>query len=248
MLDLVSEEENVGRLTGIAFERLLGLLDEENPAALQDLYATASDRYMILAGKGRRTPDENLGLDRLDSALRLMLGEHGLMVFAAQLLRIHAGARCGANAFRKAGGRIADAWLALGAAAAICRERLGRTPLPINGQRLSSLAANAAEAAEALQEMRTGHRVFGWGRRDRQAAERGTARLLHRLGRLQAGLPAWLAAGALLGPADASWAQRAARIESCYRTAGLLACTSIMQETGTAFREVSHLTREGLES
>lgn len=250
MLDLVSEEDNVSRLAGMSFEHLLALLDDQSPAALQDLYAAASDRYMILAGKGRRTPDEDMDLDRLDSSLRLMLGAHGLMVFVAHLLQVFSGARQGTNAFRGAGGPGADlaaASLALGTAAATSREHFQRTPLPIDGERLAHLAEHAAQAAEALDDMGAGGRGPGWPGARRRAARRGTTRLLGQLRSSHAGAAAWLAAGALLGPAAMRPALRAERLEGCYRTAGLLACTVIEQETGHAFRESSDLIREGLE-
>jgi len=99
MLDLVAEEEMIARIAGVTFEDLLYVLDEESPADLRELYAGASDRYMILAGKGKRTRDENVELDRLDSALRMILGEEGLLALAARLARVIDAARTGAVVF-----------------------------------------------------------------------------------------------------------------------------------------------------
>lgn len=86
ILDLVTEEERISHLTGMAFEQLLSWVDELHPAQLTETYERVVDRYLVLSGKGRRNSQEQIELDRLDSSLRFLLGEGGVLATTGRLL------------------------------------------------------------------------------------------------------------------------------------------------------------------
>ncbi|MBW1807954.1 MAG: hypothetical protein JRJ87_07130 [Deltaproteobacteria bacterium] len=249
MLDLVHEEEIVTQTSGMAFEQLLQTVDAVSPANLSDVYDQATDRYMVLAGKGTRTREENLELDRLDSSLRMVLGESGLLTFAARLIMVIDSARLGVLAFKTTSSSVKDlneARLTLGLAAATCRENFKRTPIPVNSKEISELFARASSIAATLSGIRSStpfwRRLFGF----EQVAGQTVARLLDQLDRSNSGNEAWLSAQKFLNPKKISSGERIERVNLCYQLSGLAACYRILLDAGEGFSNAAELVKGGL--
>jgi hypothetical protein len=238
MIDLVAEEERIAHLTGLGFEALLRALDDETPADLCARYALVTDRYLSLAGKARRTPEERVELDRLDSSLRMLLDEGGLMVQAGRLLRVReapraafatlAGPRLEAGALARIGALLADA-------ARVCREGL-RGPLPVPSEDLAEALGRTAEAIEELTGLVA-------GRATSRTARRGLARLTARLAAAGAGPAAW-AAAAELGEARPGRARTG--LAACWTAVGLVTCGHALERLERAIEELAGLVREDM--
>ena len=249
MLDLVHEEERLARIAGMPFEGFLLLVDCENPVNLCDMYTAASDRYLVLAGKGQRSRGENVELDRLDSSLQMVLGEKGLLAFTARLLRILGGARHGLIAFqtqKPSADLLCDARLALGVVEGIANGGLRGTPIPVNGEKISLWARRAGEATTSLLEVYDAWsglaRIFARSR----AASRCINDLVGRLAALESGDEPWLAAARLFDPDHASAGERVQRIIICHRLAGLWACAAIWEEAAERYQKAAGLVGESL--
>jgi hypothetical protein len=249
MLDLVREEERLARIAGMPFERFLLLVNCENPVNLCEVYPAASDRYLVLAGKGQRSRGENVELDRLDSSLQMVLGEKGLLAFTARLLRVLGGARHGLIAFQTENppaNLLCDARLALGVVEGIANNGLRGTPIPIDQAKISKWAHRAGEAATALQEVYDAWsgpaRIFARSR----AASRCVNNLVGRLAAPGSGDEPWLAAARLFDPDHASAGERVQRTGICYRLAGLWACAAIWEEAAERYHKAAKLVGESL--
>lgn len=249
MLDLVQEEERLARIAGMSFERFLLLVDLENPANLCEVYAAASDRYLVLAGKGQRSREEDVELDRLDSSLQMVLGEKGLLAFTARLLRILGGARHGLLAFqaeKPSADLLTDAHLALGVVEGIANGSLKGTPLPLDPARISKWARRAGEAATSLLEV---HETWSGPARifhRSQAASHCVNNLVGRLAAVGSGDEPWLAAARLFDPDQASPGERVERAIMCHRLAGLWACAAIWEEAAERYQKAAGLVGESL--
>jgi len=249
MLDLVQAEERLAEIAGMPFEKFLLLVDLENAASLYEAYSAASDRYLVLAGKGQRDRGENVELDRLDSSLQMVLGEKGLLAFTARLLRVLGGARHGLLAFqteKPSANLLADARLALGVVEGIANDGLKGTPIPVDGKKISGWARRAGEAAKSLLEVydtwsgpaRIFHRS--------QAASRCVNDLVGRLAAAGSGDQPWLAAARLFDPDHASPGERVERTIMCHRLAGLWACAAIWEEAAERYQKAAGLVGESL--
>ncbi len=248
MLDLVHEEERVAHLTGLGFEELLDALDRLDPGRLSDRYAEVTDGYMTLAGKGRRTREQNIALDRLDSALRMLLGERGLLVLAGRLLHIQRAAMLGLVVFGKAdpgAGELLLLQQGLARAAQLAEHGL-RGPIPVDGPGVADKAGRASAAAAALVHLRAGTGwLFGWSRRAR-VAEEGLSGLLGELAERDAARDAWQAAGELFDPAGSEAKELVCRLGLCRKVAGFLGCREIAWTTAGLITDLAGLVREGL--
>jgi hypothetical protein len=238
MIDLVAQEERISQLTGVGFEGLLRALDEETPAALCERYAQIADRYLTLSGKGRRTAEERVELDRLDSALRMLLDEGGLMVLAGRILLVRQVARDGLQAL--AGRRLhpvvlAQAAVRLREGAAFARAGL-RGPLPMPAQELARELEQAAAATEELVALGLGDAAG--------AARRGLGRLLGNLAARGAGPAAWAAAVELGGARRP--AQARTRLAACWTAAGLALCGGALRRLDERLLDIAALVREGI--
>jgi hypothetical protein len=249
MLDLVHEEERLARIVGMPFERFLLLVDCENPVNLCETYTAASDRYLVLAGKGQRSREEKVELDRLDSSLQMVLGEKGLLAFTARLLRILGGARHGLIAFqtqKPSADLLCDARLALGVVEGIANGGLRGTPIPVDGAKISEWARRAGEAATSLLEVYDAWsgpaRIFSRS----QAASRCVNNLVGRLAAMESGDEPWLAAARLFDPDHASAGERVERTIMCHRLAGLWACAAIWEEAADRYQKAAGLVGESL--
>ncbi len=248
MLDLVREEELVTRAAGMPFDRVLGLIDAVNAADLGDAYDAAGDRYMVLTGKGHRSGDEALELDRLESALRLVLGESGLLVFASRLISILDISYRAMTIFRGASAAHTNpdelAGL-LGSAAALCRERLGRTPIPLDAKKLEDSLACSAATASALARIVSGDGIFSrifYKRRAARAVGLMTDSLLAR-GAEQA---AWKGFGLLVDPQQASPRERHDRVVLVFRLSGLAGCLRAVGLASDALGKTAELVKGAL--
>jgi len=249
MLDLVHEEERLARIVGMPFERFLLLVDCENSVNLCEVYTAASDRYLVLAGKGQRSRGEKVELDRLDSSLQMVLGEKGLLAFTARLLRILGGARHGLIAFqtqKPSADLLCDARLALGVVEGIANGGLRGTPIPIDTAKISKWAQRAGEAVTSLLEV-----YDAWSGPARifyrsQAASRCVNNLVGRLADIESGDEPWLAAARLFDPDNASPGERVERIIICHRLAGLWACAAIWEEAADRYQKAARLVGESL--
>ena len=249
MLDLVQEEEIVAQAAGMPFEQLLQTVDAVSPSNLCDVYDQAADRYMVLTGKGARSRDENLELDRLDSSLRMVLGEAGLLTFAAHLIMVIDSARRGVLVFNTTSSSAKDlgeAQLTLGLAAAASRENFKRTPIPVNSKEISELFARASSIAATLIGIRSStpfwRRLFG----SERVAGQTVAKLLDQLARPDSGSQAWLSAQRFLNPQKFSPGERIERVNLCYQLSGLAACYRILQNAGDGFSNAAELVKGGL--
>ncbi len=249
MLDLVQEEERLAQIAGMPFDKFLLLVDWENPVNLCEVYAAASDRYLVLAGKGQRSRSENVELDRLDSSLQMVLGEKGLLAFTARLLRILGGARHGLLAFqteKPSADLLADARLALGVVEGIAVGGLKGTPIPVDAARISTWARRAGEAAAALLEVQDAWsgpaRIFYRS----QTASRCVNKLVGRLTALDSADEPWLAAAHLFDPDHASPGERVERTIMCHRLAGLWACAAIWEQAAERYQKAAGLVGESL--
>jgi len=248
MLDLVREEELVTRAAGMPFDRVLGLIDAVNAADLGDAYDAAGDRYMVLTGKGHRSGGEALELDRLDSALRLVLGERGLLVFASHLISILDISYRAMTIFR--GGPAGSADLddlagQLGLAAAMCRESFERTPIPLEAKKLGDSLACSAVTASALARIVSGNGIFSrifYRRRAAQAVGLMTDSLIAR-GAEQA---AWKGFGLLVDPQQTSPRERHNRVVLVFRLSGLVGCLRAVGLTSDAFGKTAELVNGAL--
>jgi hypothetical protein len=249
MLDLVHEEERLARIAGMPFERFLLMVDLENPENLAEMYAAASDRYLVLAGKGQRSREESVELDRLDSSLQMVLGAKGLLAFTARLLRILGGARHGLLAFqteKPPADLLIDARLALGVVDGLASDSLRGTPIPLNAEKISLWARRAGEAAASLLEV-----YDAWSGPARifyrsQAASRCVNDLVGRLAAMDSGDEPWLAAARLFDPDHASPGERVERTIMCHRLAGLWACAAIWEEAAERYQKAAGLVGESL--
>lgn len=249
MLDLVHEEERLARIAGMPFERFLLLVDCENPVNLCEVYSAASDRYLVLAGKGQRSRSENVELDRLDSSLQMVLGEKGLLAFTARLLRILGGARHGLLAFqteKPSADLLIDARLALGVVEGITNGGLRGTPIPMNGEKISLWARRAGEAATSLLEVYDAWSMSARIFHRSQAASRCVNDLVGRLAAVESGDEPWLAAARLFDPDHASAGERVQRTIMCHRLAGLWACAAIWEEAAERYQKAAGLVGESL--
>jgi hypothetical protein len=249
MLDLVHEEERLAHIAGMPFEKFLLLVDLENPANLYQVYSAASDRYLTLAGKGRRDRSEKVELDRLDSSLQMVLGDKGLLAFTARLLRILGGARHGLLAFqteKPSADLLTDARLALGVVEGIANDRLKGSPIPVDGSKISTWANRAGEAAQALLDV-----YDAWSGPARifyrsQTASRCVNKLVGRLAAKNSGDEPWLAAARLFDPDHASPGERVERTIMCHRLAGLWACAAIWEAAAERYQKAAGLVGESL--
>jgi len=239
MIDLVAQEERIAQLTGVGFEGLLRALDEETPAALCERYALITDRYLCLAGKARRSAEERVELDRLDSALRMLLDEGGLMVLAGRILLVRQVARLGLQAL--AGRRLRPAALAQAAVqlregAAFARAAL-RGPVPVPAEELARELEQAAAAVAELVALGLDGDAAG-------AVRRGLGRLLGRLALRGAGPAAWGAAVELAGGRRAGPAR--ARLAACWTATGLALCGGALRRLEGRLEDIAGLVREGI--
>jgi len=248
MIDLVNEEERVAHLTGQGFEELLSALDQENPSDLCDRYAELSDRYMVLQYKGQRSAEENLALDRLDSAFNMLLGVTGFLVLAGRLMALEHSAKGCAGVFRLGEApetALLQARMELAKMAELIRRGGLRGPVPAEGDQLLFHANRADRAAAALLEL---HGVTGWRAPLEKAglARRGLNRLFDELGEIQAPNEAWQAAARLLRPDQISASEQVRRLKICYRLAGIADCWTIAGSVRSKVRDLAELVREGL--
>lgn len=247
MLDLVQEEERVAHLTGLGFEELLDALDALEPADLSERYVEISDSYMVLAGKGRPSPEEAVSLDRLDSALRMLLTEKGLLVLAGRLLHIHRAAYLGALVFAQDKPRtkaLLGIQQSLARASRLADEGL-RGPVPVDAAGIADRARQASAAAASLVHLRAGGGwLTGWSNRA-QAAEEGLSRLLAELASRDADQSAWEAVETVFDP-QCGATELIRRLSACRKTAGWAGCAEILQTTGVRIMDLAGLVKEGL--
>jgi hypothetical protein len=248
MLDTVGEEDLVTRAAGMPFDRVLGLIDAVNQADLSAAYDAAADRYMVLAGKGHRSGDEALELDRLDSALRLILGESGLLAFAAHLFEIMDSAFFGATLFRgetASGTDFYELAGALASAAALCRESFTRTPIPLDAKKLGESLDGSAVASSALARIVSDNGIFSRITYKRRAA-RAVGMLTDSLLAQKAKNAAWVGFGLLVDPRQTSARERHARVGLVFRLGGLAGCLRAVRLTGDAFAKTAELVKGAL--
>lgn len=247
MLDLVREEEWVAHLTGLGFEELLSILDDESPADLCERYAEVADRYLVLSGKGHRSDAEELELDVLDSALRVLLGETSLLVLAGRLLTVLKVAWTSAVVFRlpaPPSDLLLRTRLDLGRLGRIAEMGL-KGPVPVETGWIAERARRASEAAAALSELEAGRGTWGWLSR-KLVARRGLSKLLDGLTAAGAPEEAWEAARGLFSPDRNSSAELVQRLMICHQAVGLVDCMAIAQKASRWVRDLAALVREGL--
>jgi len=246
MLDLVTEEERISHLTGMAFEPLLRFIDELHPVDLVGAYEMAVDRYMVLASKGRRDSREQIELDRLDSTLRFLLGEQGLLVIAGHLLWLLDTLRSSSPQLLDAGNNaaLASAALALGQARARCHDGLLGTRLPVPVQEMIASLDRAGHLARCCASEATARPSWLPCRRARQAS--ALSALAEQLAAVSAGTEAWRAARVLAAGLRPARAQRLAN--GLLALSAWLACHQAMHAAARALADCAELIRESLKA
>ena len=248
MLDLVYAEEQVAHLTGLGFEELLDALDAVDPGNLRDRYAEVTDAYMVMAGRGKRKAEEELMLDRIDSALHMLLTERGLLVLAGRLLHIQRSATVGLVVFIRRRPGTQELLLTqqtLARAARLARDGLAG-PVPVDGPKLAGLASQASNAAAALIQLRAGGGwLTAWTNRA-QAAEGGLSRLLSEMDERNADQDAWQASASLFDPTVLPAKELCKRLELCRQLAGMAGCRAILETSSEWIDDLAGLVREGL--
>jgi hypothetical protein len=248
VLDLVYAEEQVAHLTGLGFEELLDALDAVDVGNLRDRYAEVTDGYMVMAGRGNRSTEEDLLLDRIDSTLRMLLAERGLLVLAGRLLHIQRSATVGLVVFIRRRPDAQELLLTqqtLARAARLARDGLAG-PVPVDGPKLADLAQQASNAAAELVQLRAGGGwLTGWTNRA-QAAEEGLSRLLSELADRNADQATWQASANIFDPSALAAAELCKRLKLCRQLAGMAGCRSILEISSGWIDDLAGLVREGL--
>lgn len=247
MLDLVREEEQVAHLTGLGFEELLTALDGLVSSRLADRYAEVSDGYLRLAGRGRLDDRAEVAFDRLDSALRMLLGERGLLVLAGRLLHIKRAAIAGQLVFTQPRPGTRDLLLiqqSLARAARLADDGL-RGPVPVDGPLVARHARRASAAAAALIHLRAGGGwLSGWINRP-QVAEAGLSRLFADLVAAGGDQSAWEASENLFEPRCGA-GELVRRLRISRQCSGWANCAALWQGTAGRIDDLAELVREGL--
>jgi hypothetical protein len=204
---------------------------------------------MLLAGKGRRTAEQSIELDHLDTNLRALLGEAGLLSLAGSLLGLMAPAVQAAVIFgqeRVSHDDLFKLQLALEGASDVGWSRLQHTPIPLDGPGLAELAHRAGTMAAALLDLDSEANWWSRWLRGSQLADRSCARLLTQLAGRASVAEVWPAVRVLLDPEGAPPAERLQRVRLCYRLAGLAASIELARQVGKAFHQVAELVSAGL--
>jgi len=248
MFDLARAEDQLALEADMSFDDLIDRVDRMVPVSLRANYETATDRYLVLTGKGHRTPAEDIELDRLDSALRMVLGDHGLLSLAARLVVIVESALYALQTFRgqqATGDQLQQLRLQAGRATALAAD-LRRAPIPMPAPELTQLFSRLADAGRSLGEIQAGdrwyHRLCGSENPARQAV----SRLMDDLGKMDTGHACWSALAAMVHPDGADAGERVDRVRLCYRLGGLSACLRILQIGGAGLRSTAQLLEGGL--
>jgi len=249
MLDLVQEEEVVSRTAGMSFDHLLALVDSASPADLSTAYEKAVDRYMVLAGRGKRNREEDLELDRLDTSLRMTFGKDGLLTFAARLAFVLDAVNGGLGAFKTTRSSAADlsrARLQLCSAASVCRGKLRRTPIPVDVNGMTESLNRAQKAARALIELRGELSLLSFFYIPARTANKSVELLASELLEAEASNEPWLAVADLLDPRRTTPRQRVERVVLCFQLGGLAACAKLRAQAQDGFAKAAELVRGGL--
>ncbi len=248
MLDLAREEDRLAREAGRSFDDLIDRVDQMLPSSLRDSYDTATDRYLTLAGKGHRAPADDIELDRLDSALRMVLGNHGLFSLAARLVVMVESSLCALQTFRSQqanGEHFQQLHLQAGRAAAMALD-LRRAPIPMPAPELAKLFSRLADAARSLGEIQAQNRWYHRLCGSENSARQAVSRLVDDLGKSNADHRCWSAITAIVHPHSADANERVDRVMLCYRLGGLSACLRILQIGGDGLRSTAQLLEGGL--
>ncbi len=247
MLDLVREKERVAHRTGLGFEELLDALDGLAAGRLAERYAEVSDGYLRLAGHGRLDDRAGVEFDRLDSALRMLLGDRGLLVLAGRLLHIKRAAVAGRLVFTRPQPSSRDLLLiqqSLARAARLADDGL-RGPVPVDGPQVAHHARRASAAAAALIHLRAGGGwLSGWLNRS-QVAETGLSRLLADLVDGDGDQAAWEASASLFDP-RCGVGELVCRLRICRQCSGWTSSAALWQSTAGRIDDLAELVREGL--
>ncbi len=247
MLDLVQEEQLVAELTKMDFDSLLEALDAFDPGALQDRYAEVCDGYMVLSLNGHRTHEQDMMLDRLDSSLRMLLKDRGLLVQAGKMLAIGRTASACEHVFRNDSASLADIF-SVHEGMTRCQVLASKGlagPLPMDGSMIAFYCDRVRVAADSLAWIRDKCSGISGLVMKRQVARDGVFRLTKQLHENSAGIYAIDVVASLVSE-QYSARDRIKFLDQCYRLAGWSSCGAIVTLVKESLGDLAGLIREGL--
>lgn len=240
MIEPLQQQQALLRTTGFTAEQILEAAGGR-PGELAAMYRRVLERYRSLAGAKQQT--DLVERDRLDSWLRALLGEGGLLFLGGFVLRVLVPCLRAAAVFRS---KSTDpgGWLRLrldlAAAADGCYWNLQKTPIPFDGIDLGDRLQRLGRIAAARQELDQQARGLSWLDVEARAAF-GAGRVLELLSGKEAGRHIFEQVRCLLDPSRRSARERLACARGVLDLAGQAGSLEAARRCQAVLRQIAEV-------